>query len=345
MKKEKKIIQGSDMKEKKEPSKKRLIGIVIIVAVIVLGYWGSTKIIQNKSASLDSEVDTSVVVATVKGENIQLGDLEKIKASIPQLKDIPMQVVYNQLLEAYINNKVILDQAKKQGLQNTPEVQKALKDAEDQILFQAYLAKKLQERMTPDKLQAIYQQEVQNFVPQDEIRARHILVATQKEANDIIIQLKAGADFATLADKYSLDKDPNALNGGDLGYFTKNMMIPEFADAAFSLGKGKFSTEPVKTAFGWHVIKVEDIRKSTPPAYDEVEEAVKARFAEVTATQIIQEERDKAQVKVFDIFKTQQPVSQSTSTPVTSVAPTVEPEAVEQEEVTETEAVAVPAQE
>lgn len=343
MKKQNKTTKVVENQKENNTSKKVLIGAVCVVAVAALGYWGWTRSDREASSFLLPVMDKSAVVATVSGEDVRLSELEKVKASIPQLKDIPMQVVYNQLLDAYINNKVILDQAKKDGLQNNPDVKKALKDAEDQILFQAYLAKQLQARMTPDKLQAIYQQEVKNFVPQDEIRARHILVATQKEANDIIVQLKAGADFATLADKYSLDKDPNALNGGDLGYFTKNMMIPEFADAAFALGKGKFSQQPVKTAFGWHVIKVEDVRKSAPPAYEEVEDAVKARFAEVMATQIMQEEREKAQVKIFDIFATQQPAAQAAPAPV-PVQPVPAPAPAEVQETVDVEAVAVPVQ-
>ncbi len=337
MTKQKKKTKIEAVQKDEKTSNKWLVGAACLAVVGALGYWGWTRVDKSAVPFTLPVKDKGAVVATVGGENVRLSELEKVKDSVPQLKDIPMQVVYNQLLEAYINNKVILDQAKRDGLQNTPDVKKALKDAEDQILFQAYLAKQLQSRMTPDKLQAVYQQEVKNFVPQDEIRARHILVATQKEANDIIVQLKAGADFATLADKYSLDKDPNALNGGDLGYFTKSMMIPEFADAAFALEKGKFSAAPVKTAFGWHVIKAEDIRKSAPPSYEEVEDAIKTRFAEVMATQIIQEERAKANVKVYDIFATQQSVAPIAPAPVPA-QPTADPVAVQPD------AVAVPVQ-
>ena len=165
MKKEKKEAKIIQEKQEKSPSKKWLLGGVAIVAIAALGYWGLSR--QGDNTFSLPTMDKSAVVATVGGEDVRLSELEKVKNSIPQLKDIPMQVVYNQLLEAYINNKIILDQAKKEGLQNNPDVRKALKDAEDQILFQAYLAKQLQARMTPDKLQEIYQQEVKNFVPQD----------------------------------------------------------------------------------------------------------------------------------------------------------------------------------
>lgn len=284
-------------------------------------------------------VDQGVIVAKVGGDNVKLSELEKVKASIPQLKDIPMEVVYNQLLEAYINNKIILDEAKNEGLQNKPEVKKLLKDAEDQILFQAYLSEKLQERMTPDQLQALYQEELKNYQPQEQVHARHILVNTEKEAKDIIVQLKAGVDFKELADKHSLDKDPNRLNGGDLGYFTKGEMIPEFANAAFDLKKGAFSQKPVKTAFGWHVILVEDKRMAPAPSFAEVEEAIKARFVELAVPQIIAQERQKANVQIFpNAFGQKQPALTGPAD-----APVVPAETVEEAEVIEDEIPAVAA--
>ena len=276
-------------------------------------------------------INQGVIVAKVGGDNVKLAELEKVKASIPQLKDIPMEIVFNQLLEAYINNKIILDEAKNAGLQNRPEVKKLLKDAEDQILFQAYLSERLKERMTPDKLQALYQEELKNYKPQEQVHARHILVNSEKEAKDIIVQLKAGVDFKELANKYSLDKDPNHLTGGDLGYFTKGEMIPEFANAAFDLKKGTFSQTPVKTAFGWHVILVEDKRLAPAPSYAEVEEAIKARFIELDVPQIIAEERQKANVQIFKTVE-QKPVE--VNTPQTETLPAVD---VEEEEVVDEE--------
>lgn len=284
-----------------------VIGSLVVLAIGVV-LWAAMYSRDNKDAFLLPVMDKGVVVAKVGGDSIKLEELEAVKASVPQLKDIPLEVVYNQLLEAYINNKIILDEAKKAGLQNKAEVKKMLKDAEDQILFQAYLAEQLKKRMTPEKLQALYQQEVKNYKPQEEVHARHILVKTEKEAKDLIVQLKAGAKFEDLANKYSLDKDPNGTSGGDLGYFTKPMMIQEFANAAFEMKKGSFSQKPVKTPFGWHVIKIEDKRMAPVPPYSEVEEAVKARFTEIMVPQIIEEERRKANVEVFNIFAANNPV-------------------------------------
>ena len=245
-------------------------------------------------------VDNSAVVAVVGGKEVKMSELEAVKNGIPQLKDMPMEVVYNKLLEAYVNNKVMLDAAKKAGIQNREDVKKMIADAQDQILFQAYLTEQLKARMTPDKLQEIYNEEIKNFVPQDEVHARHILVATEKEAKDLIIQLKGGADFETLANQHSLDKNPNIDNGGDLGYFTKDMMIPEFGNSAFSIAVGQISEKPVKTPFGWHVIKVEDKRKAAPPTMAQVKDVIEAKFMENTVPLILEAERTKANVELKD---------------------------------------------
>ena len=105
------------------------------------------------------------------------------------------------------------------------------------------------------------------------MRARHILVETEDEAKAILDQLKGGADFATLAKEKS--KDPGAAEGGDLGYFTKDQMVPEFAEVAFKMYPGQLS-DPVKTQFGWHVIKLEDKRTKQPPEFDKVKDQIEA---------------------------------------------------------------------
>lgn len=275
------------------------IGLAAVLILIVMAY----QTIPSKDSSSSVLAKKSVAIAKVGDETIYLSDLQAQKDAIPQLKDVEMKVVYNQLLDRMINRKVILDAAKKAGVQNDPEVERALKEAEGDILVQSYLARQIDAKATPSVLQALYQVELKNFTPQDEIRARHILVASEKEAKDIIVKLKAGADFATLADQYSLDKGANGTNGGDLGYFTKDMMIPDFANAAFEMKAGEFSKKPVKTPFGWHVIKVEDKRKAAPPSFESVAESLKSTFAQKEIPEIVRIEREKANVQIFDVFK------------------------------------------
>ena len=118
----------------------------------------------------------------------------------------------------------------------------------------------------------VYDDAVKQMGSEQEVHARHILVATEDEAKAIEAELKKGADFATLAKEKS--KDPGAAEGGDLGYFTKDQMVPEFAEVAFKLDKGQIS-DPVKTQFGWHIIKVEDKRTKPTPTFDEVKAAAR----------------------------------------------------------------------
>src|SRR2546430_8569212 len=115
----------------------------------------------------------------------------------------------------------------------------------------------------------VYDDAIGQMKKEPEVRARHILVETEDEAKAVVAELKKGADFAELAKAKS--KDPGSADGGDLGYFTKDQMVPEFSEVAFKLEKGQLS-DPVKSQFGWHVIKVEDKRERQPPEYDKVKD-------------------------------------------------------------------------
>src|SRR5256886_10106282 len=128
-------------------------------------------------------------------------------------------------------------------------------------------------------------------------RARHILVDDEDEAKKVLEQLKSGADFAALAKEKS--KDPGAAEGGDLGYFTKDQMVPEFADVAFKTYPGQLSN-PVKTQFGWHVIKVEDRRTKQPPEFDKVKDQIEAFLARKAQTDFITKLRQSAKVERLD---------------------------------------------
>ena len=144
-------------------------------------------------------------------------------------------------------------------------------------------------------MRKVYDDAVKQMPSEQEVHARHILVPTEDEAKAIEDQLKKGADFATLAKEKS--KDPGAADGGDLGYFTKDQMVPEFADVAFKLDKGQVS-DPVHTQFGWHVIKVEDKRTKPTPTFDEVkgqlENYVAHRAQAELVSQAAQRRQDRA---------------------------------------------------
>lgn len=293
------IIEKVEEKQKNSPVRKVLTGILFVTTLVIWFFVGQQAFYlvtenlwlrnRHRAPAIQKEV-----VATVNGEAIYMSDVRDFAQNIPQLAELPFDMVYPQLLEKMVNSRVLLKAAEQAGTALLPDVKKALKLSQDQIVSQAYLMQLLEASVTPEQMQAVYEQEMKNFKPVEEIRASHILVKTEKEAQDVLVQLQAGADFGLLADTKSLDKNSIA---GDLGYFTEDMMIPEFGKAAFALKKGQVS-EPVKTAFGWHVILLQDRRLATPPTFDEVKDQIKQALMEQNARQVLAEEWQKMNVKI-----------------------------------------------
>ncbi len=272
-----------------------LLIITIVIWYYVAFYAFSLKNENDRAKHSAADLADTAVVATVDGKNITLGDVRALAKDVPQLSDLPFEMIYPQILNNMINTQVMLTGANKAGIEKNPDVVKALKLAREQILSQAYLSKQLENDMTDEALQDLYKNEMRNFERQEEISARHILVGSKKEADDVIVQLKAGVDFAMLANQKSMDKDNK---GGQLGYFTKNMMIPEFGNAVFAMKKGELSA-PIKTPFGWHVVLVEDRRLAAPPAFEDVKDQLKQLYAERNVKRVIEQEWQKENAKVL----------------------------------------------
>ena len=303
---------GADLSNKKHLSFRRAL-LILILVLINSGVWAyffyrvqvicderdyEQRAIQQRLLERLRPPKKEVVldaVAFVDGEPITLSQVREMADEMPQLAEMPFETVYPNLLEMLINNRVIMQGAQKAGVLDRPEIKTQLRIATEQIVGQTYLDELLQAHVTEAELRALYDQEVKEFRREEEIHARHILVKTEKEARDIIVQLKAGANFAELADKKSLDEN---TEGGDLGYFTKAMMIPEFGDAVFDMKKGQLSG-PIKTAFGWHVVLVEDKRLANPPAFEDVREDIQKLVMETKLPAVLEEERAKMKVQVI----------------------------------------------
>ncbi len=239
------------------------------------------------------------VVATVNGEAIHRSALEQIRAAIPYLKDVPLEHVYDALLDNVVDLALVAAEARKTGLEKDPVVQRNLKAAERQILRTVYLTREIDKKITDAQLKADYDAWLKENPPQEEIHARHILMESEKDARAAIEALNSGKDFAALAKEKSTG--PSASSGGDLGYFKQADMVKPFADAAFALKVGAFSKEPVKTQFGWHVIKVEDRRTAKAPSFEELKPQLHDKAAGEIAMEIVKGLRGKAQIKRFAI--------------------------------------------
>ncbi|MCR6629267.1 MAG: peptidylprolyl isomerase [Magnetospirillum sp.] len=241
--------------------------------------------------------DKDPVVAVVNGTEVRASALTAYQRSLPP--QMAAQVPYEALLDSLINNTLVYEQGRKDGLDKDAEVKRALKDIEQQLVVKAWMSRKLKAEVTDAAVKQGYDKFMAEYKPVEEVHARHILTDSEDAAKAVIADLKKGSDFAEAAKAKS--KDPSAKqNGGDLGYFSKEEMVPQFAEAAFAMQPGELSAAPVKSQFGWHVIKVEDRRMSSPPSFEQAQPVIRERLAEETAERLVTDLRAKAKVKRFD---------------------------------------------
>lgn len=241
------------------------------------------------------------VVAIVNGTQLHKSDIEAAFQSLPeQYRQMPLESIYDPLLDRVVDSQLLLTAADKQGLADDPEVQAQIARARDSVLRDGLVKRAIEQGTTEDKLTAAYEaMKGKPDFPFTETHAAHILVADEATAKDIIKQVDDGADFAKLATEKSAD--PSAkTNGGDLGFFRKEAMVPEFAEVAFALEPGKIGTTPVKSQFGWHVIKVIE-RRETVPTFKEKEPELREQLAQQIVTALLAEMRSGAKIEKFNL--------------------------------------------
>lgn len=214
-------------------------------------------------------VTPETVVATVGGQPITEADLSFAAEDLTQeLSQMPPEQRKPFLLRVLIDMKVMATAGRDAGMADTPLFQQRLAYLEDRALRRAYFAEAIAKGVTEEAVRAEYDKFVADFEPAEEIRASHILVPTEDEAKAVKTEIDGGADFATVAKEKSID--PGAANGGDLGFFGKGMMVAPFEAAAYALTDVGQVSDPVQSQFGWHVIKLEEKRESSAPAFEQV---------------------------------------------------------------------------
>lgn len=274
---------------------------LLVAAVALLGTLAMPAMAQDAAKGSDP------VVARVNGEEIRRSDvMRELQMAGPQIQQLPPQMIYPQILQKMIATRVVSQKGYAEGLQNDAEVKRRVKNLEMQVVAEAYVHRQVEPKITETKIKERYDQLASKYKPQDELRARHILVKTEAEANDLLKQLKGGTDFAKLAEQKSSDA-VSAKQGGDLGYFVHDAMVKAFSDAAFKLKVGEITDKPVKTDFGYHIIKVEDKRKSAPPPVAEVRDQIANQLGQEMANDEVKSLEAKAKVEKFNIDGT--PVS------------------------------------
>ena len=245
-----------------------------------------------------AESDPSkIVVATVGNGTVTLADLIAMREALPaQYRQMPLQALYPHLLERAIDGYLIARAARATDLAERADVKLRIKRAEDEVLSQVYLSETIAEKVTEDALRERYAKAAADS-GQEEAHARHILVDTEEQAKQVIADLDKGADFAALAKERSTD--PGGSEGGDLGWFSAEQMVPEFSTAAFAMEPGSYSKQPVKSQFGWHVILLEEKRKAPAPTFEEMQSQLASEMTRELITAQLAELRKDAVVQRF----------------------------------------------
>ena len=234
------------------------------------------------------------VLATVDGMEITDDDvqvaLEDLGPTLPQQIEGPQREAY--VLDYLIDLRLVARKAAAEKMGESPDATRRLAYYRDKVMMETLLGKVAKDGATDAAMKQVYEDAAAKQTSEEEISARHILVPTEDEAKAAFKRVKGGENFAKVADEVS--KDPGS-KGGDLGWFTKDRMVPEFGDAAYKLKKGEIS-DPVKSQFGWHVIKLEDRRRKPFPSFEEVKTQVAQYVAQKSQSELIMKLREGAKI-------------------------------------------------
>src|SRR6266850_4557570 len=242
--------------------------------------------------------EANPVLAKVNGAEIRASDValaeEELGSSLAQMDPATKK---ENVLSFLIDMKIVSKEAEDKKIADRDDFKTRLAFARNRLLMDNLLAVEGKAATTDENMKKVYEEAAKQISGEQEVHARHILVETEDQAKKIEAELKKGADFAELAKKES--KDPGASDGGDLGFFTKDQMVPEFSTVAFTLEPGKIS-DPVKTQFGWHVIKVEEKRTRKAPDFEQVKPQIETYVVRKAQADYVAKLRTAAKVERLD---------------------------------------------
>jgi peptidyl-prolyl cis-trans isomerase C len=238
------------------------------------------------------------VLAKVNGVEIRQSDVALAEEELaPSLAQMDPATKKDNVLSFLIDLRIVAKAAEDKKLENTDDFKKRLAFTRSRLLMDNLLATEGKAATTDEAMKKVYEEASKQITGEPEVRARHILVESEDDAKAVKAELDKGADFAELAKKKS--KDPGASDGGDLGFFTKEQMVPEFSAVAFTLEPGKIS-DPVKSQFGWHIIKVEEKRNRQAPAFDQVKGQIETYVTRKAQADYVAKLREAAKVERMD---------------------------------------------
>ena len=265
--------------------------------------WAGMMAEAQTSAPAGAKTGKNPVVARVNGVEIKRSDLVSAQQALPeQYRQVPLKSIFQPLLHQMINTMLMVRAARAQGLHDDPGVKQEMVNMEGRILEKAYLGRIIKSRVTDEALRKTYRNTVAAAADgiDVEVRARHILVKTEAEAMAVIDELRKNkADFEELARTKSTG--PSSARGGDLGFFAKGAMVKPFSDAAFALKPGEITRKPVKTQFGWHVIKLEERRSGSVPNFEESREKLRGEMTQRVTAEAVGSLRKDAAIETFGL--------------------------------------------
>jgi peptidyl-prolyl cis-trans isomerase C len=242
------------------------------------------------AAPASAKVLARVNGAEITDEDVKIA-LDDIGQSLPQQIEGPARQAY--ILDYLIDAKLVAQKAEADKLGQSPEFAKRVAYYRDKVLMEDLLGKVAKDAASDAAIQKTYDDVAKQQKPEEEVRARHILVESEPDAQAALKRVKGGEDFTKVANEMS--KDPGS-KGGELGWFTKERMVPEFAEAAFKMQPGQIS-DPVKSQFGWHIIQVEERRQKQFPGLDQVRDQVTRYVVQKSQSELILKLREQAKVE------------------------------------------------
>lgn len=274
---------------------------VLALSLMGLGY-GAAKLPSLVASAYAAEATAEAgqgddaVVALVDGSPIRFSDVALADEEMgDQLASMPEARRFQYLISMLIDRRVIAQAAREKKFQDDPEVKRRETYFNEKVLRDVYWVHLIREKATDEALRAYYDETIGKAPVEKEAHAAHILVSSKAEADKIEVELKGGAKFADVAKAYS--KDGSSADGGDLGWFKKGDVVPEFGEAAFKLKPGGVS-EPIQTQFGWHVIRLDEIRDAKKPTFEEAHDQVLRELVRKEGQDLIQTLRKSAKVDI-----------------------------------------------
>jgi peptidyl-prolyl cis-trans isomerase C len=279
------------------PRRTRRIGLLALAAACLFAF------------SLPAPAqDADPVVARVNGLEVRASDLaiveEELGSNIPPMSP---EAKRDYLVSLIADTILVAQAAEGKGLADAPDFKRRLAFSRNRLLSEVLLQQEAKAALTEENLRKVYQEAVASMGTEEEVRARHILFRVEDPADEnagkaaeakvkaVIERLKKGEDFVKLANE--LTEDPSGKeNGGDLGYFTRDQMVPEFSEVAFKLAAGALS-DPLKTQFGWHVLKVEDKRKRPVPEFEKVKDQLETYVVRKAQSEFVAKLRASAKIE------------------------------------------------